>query len=83
MAQQQDEVIDKIRSFCKDENDLRDDPMELDASDTAARLAKTVRELQARVEEQQAALETVCHHSHSKERILTLHKASITVQYRR
>jgi hypothetical protein len=33
--------------------------MELDESDTEARLTQTVRELQARVEEQQAALETV------------------------
>lgn len=83
MAQRQDEVIDRIRTFCKDANDLRDDPMELDASDTAARLAKTVRELQARVEEQQAAVETVCHRPYEMKRFLTLHKASITIQYHR
>lgn len=59
MAQRQDEVIDKIRAYSKDANGLQDDPMQLDASDTETRLAQTVRELQARVEEQQAALETV------------------------
>lgn len=38
---------------------LRNEPMELDASNTEARLTQTVRALQVRVEEQQAALETV------------------------
>lgn len=64
MAQQQDDVIDKIRAYSKDADDLRDDPMELDGSNTETRLAQTVRELRARVEEQQAALETVWHRSH-------------------
>lgn len=59
MAQQQDSTIDKIRTYCKEMHELHDDPMELDASNTEARLTKTVRELRARVEEQQAALEAV------------------------
>jgi hypothetical protein len=59
MAQQQENVVDKIRSYSKDVNGLRDDPMELEASDTEMRLAQTVRELQVRVDEQQAALVTV------------------------
>jgi hypothetical protein len=59
MAQQQDKTIDSIRTYSKDTNELRDDPMEFETSDTEARLAQTVRELQERVEEQQAALETV------------------------
>ena len=79
MAQQRDEVIDKMRAYSKDAKDLRDDPMELDASDTETRLAQTVRELQARVEEQQAALETVWHRPHSVERFLMLEPASSTV----
>ncbi|KAF2629937.1 hypothetical protein BU25DRAFT_438352 [Macroventuria anomochaeta] len=59
MAQQQDRAIEKIRAYSKDAHELRDDPMELDASNTETRLAQTVRELQARVKEQQAVLETL------------------------
>ncbi|KAF3047394.1 hypothetical protein E8E12_002715 [Didymella heteroderae] len=59
MALQPDEVIDKIRAYSKDANGLRDDLMELDATDTEARLAQTVKELRARVAEQQFALETL------------------------
>ena len=59
MAQQQDSAIEKIQTYSKAALELRDDPMELDASNTEARLAQTVEELQARVEEQQAALEMV------------------------
>lgn len=59
MAQPQDDTISKIRAYSKNSRELHDNLMELDASDTEARLAQTVRELQARVEEQQAALETV------------------------
>ena len=66
MALQPDEVIDKIRAYSKDANGLRDDLMELDATDTEARLAQTVKELRARVAEQQFALETVWRCSHSK-----------------
>lgn len=59
MAQQQDLTIERIRAYSKDAHEQCDDPMELDAHSTEARLAQTVRELQARVEEQQTALETV------------------------
>ncbi|KAF9701915.1 hypothetical protein EKO04_000615 [Ascochyta lentis] len=57
MAQQEDELLQKIRQYAQDAQQLHDDPMELDASNTEARLAQTVRELQARVEEQTTALE--------------------------
>jgi hypothetical protein len=59
MAQQLDQTIERIRAYAQDAQQLHDDTMELDASNTEARLARTVRELQARVKEQQAALETV------------------------
>lgn len=59
MAQQRDETIDRIRVYAKDACELHDGLMELDASNTEARLAQTVRELQACVEKQQAALERV------------------------
>lgn len=59
MAQRYNDAVAKIRKYSEDAYDLRDDSMELDASNTEARLAQTVRELQARVDEQQAALETV------------------------
>jgi len=59
MAQQYNDAFAKIRKYFEDAYELRGDPMELDASNTEARLAQTVRELQARVDEQQAALETV------------------------
>lgn len=59
MAQQQDETMQNIRQYAKHAHELHDDPMELDASNTEARLAQTVKELQARVEEQQIALQRV------------------------
>jgi hypothetical protein len=59
MAQQQGNTIQRIRQYAAQSHELHDDLMELDASDTEARLTQTVRELQARVEEQQAALQTV------------------------
>lgn len=59
MAQQQDNTLEKIRTYLIATHELRDVSMELDASHTEARLAETVRALQVRVEEQQAALETV------------------------
>ncbi|KAH6637630.1 hypothetical protein C7974DRAFT_374300 [Boeremia exigua] len=64
MAQEQASSIEKIRFHSKDVPELRDDLMELDASDTEARLAQTIRDLRARVEEQQAALETLRAKSH-------------------
>lgn len=59
MAQQQDSTLEKIRAYSTTALEQRDEPMELDASHIEARLAQTVRALQVRVEEQQAALETV------------------------
>lgn len=59
MAQQRNEAIDRIRVYAKDAYGLHDNLMELDASNTETRLAQTVRELQACVENQQAALERV------------------------
>ncbi|KAJ8112381.1 hypothetical protein OPT61_g5231 [Boeremia exigua] len=64
MAQEQDVTLGKIRAYSKDAHELQDGSMELDASSTEARLAQTIKELQARVDEQQAALETLRAHSH-------------------
>ncbi|KAL1595579.1 hypothetical protein SLS59_008217 [Nothophoma quercina] len=64
MTQPQDLTIERIRAYSKDAHEQCDDPMELDAHSTEARLAQTVRELQARVEEQQTALETLRAQSH-------------------
>ena len=49
MAQPQNETLKKIREYSED----------FDASSTEARLEQTVKELQARVQEQQAALDKV------------------------
>lgn len=59
MAEQHDATVQRIQEYAKYAHELYDAPMELDASNSEARLVKTVQELQARVEEQQAALETV------------------------
>ncbi len=59
MAQEHDGHLEKIRTYSKMVHELSDDPMELDASSIETRLDQTVRELQRRVEEQQAALESV------------------------
>jgi hypothetical protein len=59
MAQQQDSVLENIRVYSKNAHELYDEPMDLDASSTEARLAQTVRALQARVEEQRSTLKTV------------------------
>jgi hypothetical protein len=59
MAQQQTDTIQKIREYAKESRKLQDDAVDLDASSTEARLAHTVKELQARVQEQQTALEEV------------------------
>ena len=59
MAQQLDETMQNIRQYVKEAHELHDDPMELDASGTEARLTQTVKELQARVEEQQITLQRV------------------------
>ena len=52
MAQQQDSILENIRAYSKSTHELYDEPMDLDASSTEARLAQTVRALQVRVEEQ-------------------------------
>lgn len=59
MAQQDDEVLRVIREYVREARELRDDAMDFDASNTEARLDQTIKELQARVQEQQAALEKV------------------------
>ncbi|KAF9731604.1 hypothetical protein PMIN06_004356 [Paraphaeosphaeria minitans] len=51
------QVIDRIRKSTAETRDLQSGAMDVDASGTEARLEQTVRELQARVNEQQAALE--------------------------
>ncbi|OAK99841.1 hypothetical protein IQ06DRAFT_250247 [Phaeosphaeriaceae sp. SRC1lsM3a] len=57
MAQQHDNVLQNIRDHVKESQQLQDDAMEFDASNIEARLRDTVKELQARVREQQEALE--------------------------
>lgn len=57
MAQQQDSTLLNIREYVTKARELEDDTMDFDASSIEARLEDTVRELQARVREQQAALE--------------------------
>jgi hypothetical protein len=59
MAHAHDEMLARIRQYVADARGLQDNPMDLDASSTEARLEQTVRELQERVQEQQAALEKV------------------------
>lgn len=59
MAQQQNSTLANIREYVKDARELQDDAMDFDASNIEARLEDTVKELQARVQEQQAALEEV------------------------
>ncbi|KAF2849302.1 hypothetical protein T440DRAFT_499825 [Plenodomus tracheiphilus IPT5] len=57
MAQRQSESIARIREYAHTAREQHDGQMDIDASDTEARLDQTVKELQARVQEQQAALE--------------------------
>ena len=59
MAQPQGDTLQKIGEYTKEAHELQDDTVDFDASSTEARLAQTVKELQARVQEQQAALEEV------------------------
>jgi hypothetical protein len=59
MAQPQSETFQKIREYATEANKLLDDAVDFDASSMEARLAQTVKELQTRVQEQQAALEEV------------------------
>jgi hypothetical protein len=59
MAQSQADVLRRITQYSKEARELQEDAVDFDASGTEARLAQTVRELQARVQEQQAALDQV------------------------
>lgn len=59
MAQPQSETLGKIRECIEEARTLQDDIVDFDASSTEARLEQTVKELQARVKEQQTALEKV------------------------
>lgn len=59
MAQPQNETLKKIREYSEEARGLQDDVVDFDASSTEARLEQTVKELQARVQEQQAALDKV------------------------
>lgn len=70
MAQPRDNAIARIRSSVAEARLLHGDAVMADATSTEARLGHTVGELQARVEEQQAALEQVRIVSHVFVRLL-------------
>ena len=57
MAQR--ETLQKIQEYATEARERQDHVVDYDASGTEARLAQTVKELQARVQEQQAALDRV------------------------
>ncbi|KAF1920307.1 hypothetical protein BDU57DRAFT_544042 [Ampelomyces quisqualis] len=57
MAQQQDNALSNIRAYVNEARELQHGAMGFDASNIEARLEDTVKELQARVREQQDALE--------------------------
>jgi uncharacterized coiled-coil protein SlyX len=59
MAQLQSAALDRIRGYVTGAQELHDSPLDFDASGTEARLAETVKELQTRIQEQQAALDKV------------------------
>jgi hypothetical protein len=59
MAQSHAHVVARIRKSTAETRDLQSGAMDVDASGTEAHLEQTVRELQARVDEQQAVLERV------------------------
>jgi hypothetical protein len=59
MAQPQNETLVNIRQYATESRDLETVQMDFDASATEERLEQTVKELQARVREQQVALEEV------------------------
>lgn len=65
MAQPQEHVIARIRNYVADARELHNGAMDVDTSDAEARLEQTVRELQARVDEQEAALNQVRASQHS------------------
>lgn len=59
MADAPHQVAQRIRDYAQEARPQHDHGVDLDGSDTEARLAQTVKELQARVKEQQAALNQV------------------------
>ncbi|KAH9880113.1 hypothetical protein J1614_002139 [Plenodomus biglobosus] len=59
MAQRQGESIARIREYANISRESLDVQMDLDASSTEAHLDQTIKELHARVQEQQAALESL------------------------
>lgn len=59
MTQSQDDTLITIRQYATEARELQTVQMDFDASGTEARLEQTVKELQARVREQQVALEEV------------------------
>jgi hypothetical protein len=59
MPQSQDDTLTTIRQYATESRELQTVQMDFDASSTEARLEQTVKELQARVREQQVALEEV------------------------
>ncbi|KAF2121958.1 hypothetical protein BDV96DRAFT_483430 [Lophiotrema nucula] len=56
MAQSLSDTIANIRQYAVEGREIQEEQMDLDASGTEARLEKTIRELQQRVDEQEAAL---------------------------
>ncbi|PVH96661.1 hypothetical protein DM02DRAFT_720222 [Periconia macrospinosa] len=56
MAQPQTEKLERIRQYAGAAGDSLADPMDFMSSSTEARLERTVKELQARVQQQEAAL---------------------------
>lgn len=72
MAQSQADALQKIGEYNKKARELQDDAMDFDASSTEARLAQTVKELQTRVQEQQAALDRVGYLTWSRRAMLTV-----------
>jgi len=59
MAQPPNSTLANIRDYAVEARRFHAQQMEYDATGTEARLEQTVQELQARVREQQAALEEV------------------------
>lgn len=59
MSQSQDAVLSNIRQYAAKARETHEEHMDVDASRTEARLENTVKELQAQVEAQKAALESV------------------------
>jgi hypothetical protein len=59
MARSQDEALSNIRQYAAEARKMQDERMDVDDTGTEARLDNTLKELQARVQEQQTALDKV------------------------